>query len=300
VGTDQGGCLYGLPGGYPGPVGGGAWTVEQPATTVYGDQLYAFYIALTTGNRWICYGTYDSATGAWSRLQSVGSPTPDGQLSTTTGGIAATVYDNRLYLFAVGAQGAIYDDVYDRNSSPASWSGWQWIGNNTCVGIAAKTFDDQLYLFEVDPQLHIEENVYTDGAAWSGWTVIDSIAYTAPAVTVYYNQLRLFAVGSDGALYDNISTDGTSWSGWQRIDSYTNYPPTVTVYNDQLRLFAVGTDGLVYENVSSGSGWSGWDSAPNQREYPDTAPAVTTYNGQIALLCGLGTGQDLLWMTMGA
>lgn len=288
---------------FPNPAGPPQWymfTAARPAVTVYDGQLYAFF--QSTAKPEICYSAFDATDGAWSALRTVGSPMPNcPPLAGWTFGPTATVYNDRLYLFAVDCNGAIYDDVYNGDSANPYWSGWQLIGNDTYVGIAATAFNGRLYLFEVDPQLHIEENVSSDGATWSGWSVIDSIALSAPAVTVYHNQLHLFAVGSDGALYDNISADGARWSGWQWIDSRTSYPPTVTVYNDQVHLFAVGTDGLIYENVSSGSGWSGWDSAPSQGFAAGNgfllrvAPAVTTYNGQMALF----TTNVILDMTTG-
>jgi hypothetical protein len=262
-------------------------TTQHPvATTVFGGRLYLFEVDTSDTRIW--YKTMAPFSN-WSAWSTAGGPPPAGTVLFFSPGstsswnrstpLAAAVYNNRLYLFAVGTDDRIYD-----NSSPdgATWSGWQLVGGGPAYfGPAATVFNGQLLIFFVDSTYEIYSRAF-DGTTWQGAQPIDSRTYAAPAATVYNGQLHLFAVGTDNRVYDNISPDGASWSGWQAIDSNTRWAPAASTFTDgRLHLFAIGTGiGALWENTSNGAGWSGWSPLPWTRAdgggmQPLVGPAAT-------------------------
>jgi len=196
---------------------------------------------------------------------------------TTNLGLAAAVYNGKLFLFGVsafaGGVGSEFVNVFDG----AQWSGWSAVpgGGITNLGLTAAVFNGKLYLFGISAFQGGGTgsefvNVF-DGVHWSGWSPVlgGGTTNVALSATVFNGKLYLFGVsafpaGGAGGEFVNVF-DGAQWSGWSALPGAgtTNTGLAATVFNGKLYLFGVGAfpgggAGGEFVNVFDGAHWSGW------------------------------------------
>src|SRR5947209_5485578 len=148
---------------------------------------------------------------------------------TTNLGLAAAVYNGKLFLFGVsafaGGVGSEFVNVFDG----AQWSGWSALpgAGTTNTGLAATVFNGKLYLFGVGAFPGGGAggefvNVF-DGAHWSGWSPVagGGTTNTGLAAAVHKNKLCLFGVGAfhgAGSAGEFLNSfDGAKSSGWSAV-----------------------------------------------------------------------------------
>ena len=241
----------------------------------------------TNPNKYSAAVGYDLCTG-WGTpngtslieaLSHYGAPTwsllPGG--GTTKLRDTAAVYNNRLYLFAVG----IDDHRHYVNSFEGqNWSGWSALPSDGTTELAdtAVVFQNRLCLFSIGIKDHHHYLDSFDGQNWSGWSAIPGGGTTqiADAAVTYKNRLYLFSIGTNDHHHYVNSFDGQNWSGWKALPGTgtTNLADTAAVLNDRLYLFAIGTnDHHHYTNSFDGQKWAGWSALPGggTTELPDAA-----------------------------
>jgi subtilase family serine protease len=175
---------------------------------------------------------------------------------------AATVFQNRLYLFGIGINDHHhYVNAFDRNA----WSGWSAVPGNgtTQLSDSATVFQNKLYLFAVGINDHHHYVNSFDGTTWSGWSAVPGNGTTqlSDTATVFQNKLYLFAVGINDHHHYVNSFNGTAWSGWGVLPGggTTALADAAVGLGDKLYLFAVGiNDHHHYVNSFNGTAWSGW------------------------------------------
>jgi subtilase family serine protease len=162
---------------------------------------------------------------------------------TTVLSDAATVFQNRLYLFGIG----INDHHHYVNSFDGqNWSGWSAVpgGGTTNLADAVTVFQNRLYLFGIGINDHHHYVNSFDGLTWSGWSVVpgDGTAAVSNAAAVLQGHLYLFAIGINDHHHYVNSFDGQSWSGWAALwgGGKTLLADAVTVFNNKIYVFGIG------------------------------------------------------------
>jgi hypothetical protein len=202
------------------------------AATYFNGRVYLFAIA---GSEFGPYDIYVDSTGngvwwtGWTRIP-----------ATTPAEPVATVYNNRLYLFDVGTDDHVYDNV---SSDGVHWSGWGYIGGTTYSGLAATVYNSQLYLFDVGTDNRIYDSTSSDGVHWLGWGYVPgSSTVWPPVVAVVTGLVHLYNIGT--CVYESIDTP-RGWTGWTCLPSSsvdtsvltTGYAPAVTPFKGELYVF---------------------------------------------------------------
>src|SRR4051812_1517863 len=238
---------------------------------------------ITTGNnfnatnpdRYSAVAGYDLCSGWGTPVGSalinalVGLQTGWGKVpggGTTAVADAATVFQDRLYLFGIGiGDRRHYVNTFDGTS----WSGWRQVpgGGTTILSDAATVFNNRIYLFGVGTGDHRHYVNTFDGTSWSGWQQVPGGGTTAvaDAATAFNGRLYLFGMGINDHKHYVNSFNGTQWSGWGAVPGGGTavLSDAATVFKNRLYLFAVGiNDHKHYINTFDGTTWSGWSLVP--------------------------------------
>jgi hypothetical protein len=218
---------------------------------------------------------YDLATG-W------GTPAGASLITALVGGVAgwgvvpgggttslpdaAALFQNKIYLFAIGTNDHRH---YVNSFDGSAWSGWAAVpgGGTTSLSDTAVALQNRLYLFAVGTNDHRHYVNSFDGATWSGWSQVPGGGTTslADAATVFKNKIYLFAIGTNDHRHYVNSFDGSAWSGWGAVPGggTTSLSDTAVALQNRLYLFAVGTnDHRHYVNSFDGATWNGWSQVP--------------------------------------
>jgi hypothetical protein len=182
---------------------------------------------------------------------------------------------NRLDVFAVGSDNALWHISFDGNAS--GWASWESLGGalsgrddfySNSAPSAVSWAPGRLDVFAIgsDKKLY---HWWLSGSAWSNESLEGSLLSAGPsAVSSGPNQLDVFTFGPDSAgsqVLWHISFDGNTsagWSSWEILDGATTYfapspPSAVSWAPDRLDVFAAGGAGEVFHYWSqSGSAWS--------------------------------------------
>ena len=115
---------------------------------------------------------------------------------TTNLADAATVFQDRLYLFGIGIDDRQH---YVNSFDGQAWSGWSAVpgGGTTNLADAAAVLQGRLYLFAIGINDHHHYMNSFDGQSWSGWAALWGSGKTllSDAVTVFNNKIYVFGIG---------------------------------------------------------------------------------------------------------
>jgi hypothetical protein len=223
------------------------------------------------------YGLSGKCTGLQLNLSSAGAHFDDlGGVCRNDPAVASWGHD-RLDVFVIGTDGALYHKWWDGAQWGPSATGFEFMGGSIAGNPAAVSWDhDRLDVFVVG----------TDGGlyhkAWNGseWlpslTTYDNLGIPSPGgrirgnpavVSWDHDRLDVFVVGSaDGALYHKW-WDGAQWgpsaTGFEFMGGIIVGNPAVASWDhDRLDVFVVGTDGALYHKA-----WNGWQWLPSLTGY---------------------------------
>jgi hypothetical protein len=185
-----------------------------------------------------------------SRWESLG-----GKLAS--GATAASSAANRLDVFAIGSNQALYHLNWDGTR----WSGWQSLGGRlTSSPAAVASGSNHLDVFArgTDNGLY---HLSFDGSNWSGWQPLGGVLTSAPAASSWSStRLDVVVRGTDNGLYHK-SWAGSGWSGWQKLGGVvTSNPAMVSWGTDRIDLFARGTNNALYHSAMISGAWTAWES----------------------------------------
>lgn len=210
---------------------------------------------------------------------------------TTDVSLAATAFNNELFLFSKGIDDdLIYVNTYDPSDN---WSGWVVMPGTTNVALGPVVFNGKLYLFSrgiKDERIYF--NIYYTADKWSGWTQVPGGMLTDVPIgaTVFNDKLFIFSNNwqgiGDRRIYVNTCDNADTWSGWKEVPRIhtTNAAVAPVVFNGKLYLFAKGIDDrLIYVNTCDSAGsWSGWEQVSGGGT-TDAALTAAVYNDKIYL-----------------
>ncbi|MGH7230343.1 MAG: hypothetical protein ACREJU_03180, partial [Nitrospiraceae bacterium] len=137
---------------------------------------------------------------------------------------------NRLDVFGVGTDGAMYHKAWDGIWRPSP-SGWEHLGGIfTSPPAVVARGPNRLDLFGLGTDRSLFHTAWTPNTGWTSWERLEG-AFTSPPAVVSWgpNRLDIFGVGTDGAMYHK-AWDGAwrpSPGGWEPLGGVFTSPPAV-------------------------------------------------------------------------
>jgi len=245
----------------------------------------------------------------------------DGQAAA---GPAVTVFNNRLYTLARGADNGIYlkegfgrgwsnlggatpskpalagyngklyalvrgtdNGIYLNKYSGNAWNGWAKLEGATISGGALMAYEGFLYAVVRGTDNGIFVNKMDSSENWSGWVNIGGAAKAAPALALHHNRLYLAVRGTDDRIYLR-SSKGVSWDKRTEIPGnvQTNAEPGLESFGGELVVTVKGMDNRIYFNKLAGEKWSGWAELPGGGATPEGPAEVVFQNALYVLVRG--------------
>ncbi len=216
---------------------------------------------------------------------------PDPQRIVTQHSPACSLHNNRMYAFAVQADGQIAHKYYTPDQDENSIQPWQTVpgGVLTNTSVACATVNGRLVLSAIgqDQQIYLNE-LAPGGRYWSGWYLLPGGGQTdvTPTVTSFQDELYILIKGlTSGRILLKTRTIDGEWTPWAEIpgNGRTNSSITAVSTGGQLFIFVSGTDHFPYVNVASETGtWSGWGALPNPG-VTDTSMAAAAAGDRVYL-----------------
>jgi hypothetical protein len=177
---------------------------------------------------------------------------------------------DRLDLFVVGSDGALYHKAWDGSQWLPSVSGFDNLGGTIVGSPAVASWDhDRLDIFVVGTDRGLYHKAW-DGSQWqpstAGYDALGGIIAGSPAVVSWdHDRLDVFVVGTDGGLYHK-AWDGSQWrpsaTGFDNLGipapggPIRGNPVAVSWDHDRLDVFVIGsTDGALYHKWWDGTQW---------------------------------------------
>ena len=225
--------------------------------------------------------------------------------------IAAATQLNRVDLFGIGPDGAVYHNAWSGNALilPA----WESVGipakgNPFVTAPAAVSWGlNRFDVVAVAADNKLYHNAWSSSGWLSSWESLGSPAgvsggfNSAPViVSRAFNSLDVFCIGMDNQLY-HIAWTGTAWqAGWEPLGSLDgagamwNFPPAVACWSPgRIDVFAQGANHSMYhKSYDDQNGWlpgpgtTSWESpVPGQFYSP---PAAASWGNQRVDVFALG------------
>jgi choline dehydrogenase-like flavoprotein len=183
--------------------------------------------------------------------------------------------DERLELFAAGANGRLGHCWQLLPGEMTEWSEWEDLGPP--IQFEPTVFpnrDGRLEVFATGPQGrlgHMWQLASGRASGWSEWNLFGCELRSAPvAARTTHGALEVFGIGADGLLghvWQSHRQDGsTDWSEWNSFGfGIQSAPVLCQLQSGALELFGIGTDGClghIWQDLELGGGvsWSAWDS----------------------------------------
>ena len=238
----------------------------------------------------------------WSNAQAacVFSPPPVAHPPLRGSGGWVTAWgQNRLDLFGIGTDGAMYHKAWNGSAWSPSPLNWERLGGVFTSEPAVVSWgQDRLDIFALGTDGAMYHKAW-NGSAWSpstlGWEALGGLFTSPPAVASWgQDRLDIFGLGTDGAMYHK-AWNGSAWSpsptAWERLGGVFSSPPAVAAWGqNRLDIFGLGTDGAMYHKAWNGSAWSpsplDWERLGGVFTSP---PAVAAWGQNRLDIFGLGT-----------
>ncbi|MBD2778788.1 S8 family serine peptidase [Iningainema tapete] len=200
---------------------------------------------------------------------------------------AASWGKNRLDVFAIAADSAVYQKSWDGNV----WSEWQSLGGFSLSAPAAFASTNRIDTFIIGQQRQVLRKSW-DGKAWSDWENLGGLCKQGVAVSSW-GALRLdvFTISADNAVWHKF-WNGTVWSEWQSLGGFClSAPAAVSWGENRIDLFVIGGDRSIYRKYWDGTSWSSnWENLGGLWFY---SPAVTSWGANRLDVFAVGTDNAL-------
>jgi len=214
---------------------------------------------------------------------------------------------NRLDIFGLGTDHAMYHKAWNGSAWLPSRIGWEGLGGIFTYGyenppavVAWSANRLDIFGLGTDRQMY---HKYWDGSHWgpspTGWEPLGGIFSSPPAAAAWGpNRLDIFGLGTDRQMYHKY-WDGSHWgpspTGWEPLGGVFSSPPAVAAWGpNRLDIFGLGTDHQMYHKYWDGSHWgpspTGWEPLGGVFSSP---PAVAAWGPNRLDIFGLGTDHQM-------
>ena len=166
----------------------------------------------------------------------------------------ATWGPDRLDVFVLGTDRALYHKWWDGSAWGPSVNGYEYLGG-ICMSppevVAWGTDRLDVFVLGTDNAVY---HKWWDGSDWgpsvNGYEYLGGVCASPPRVVAWgENRLDMFVIGTDSALYHKW-WDGSAWSGWEYMGGVCTTAPTVVSWGpNRLDVFVLGTDSRAVPQV---------------------------------------------------
>jgi baseplate J-like protein/repeat uncharacterized protein DUF346 len=196
---------------------------------------------------------------------------------------------DRLDVFVIGTDRALYHKWWDGNSWGPTTTGYEYMGGIVVGDPAVVSWDhDRLDVFVIGTDGALYHKAW-NGAQWqpsvTGYDRLGTpkagvgVRGNPVAVSWDHDRLDIFVVGTDGALYHKW-WDGANWgpsvTEFEFMGGIVVGDPTVSSWDhDRLDVFVIGTDGALYHKAWNGSQWQPSVTGYDRLGTPDNGVTLT-------------------------
>jgi hypothetical protein len=170
---------------------------------------------------------------------------------------------NRLDIFGLGTDEAMYHKAWDGSSWRPSITDWERLGGilrspQSVASWAANRLD----IFGLGTDKAMYHKWFDRGwrPSITDWERLGGICASPPAAVSWgSNRLDIFGLGTDKAIFHK-AWDGSRWhpstTDWERLGGIFTSPPAAVAWAaNRLDIFGLGTDGAMYHKAWDGSRW---------------------------------------------
>ncbi len=177
---------------------------------------------------------------------------------------------NRLDVFGLGTDWAIYHKAWDGSGWYPSPTDWEPLGGVFHSPPSVTAWGpNRLDIFGLGMDRGMYHKAW-DGSAWypslTDWESLGGVFTSPPAVVAWGpNRLDIFGLGTDAGMYHK-AWDGSAWqTDWEPLGGLFTSPPAVVAWGpNRLDIFGLGTDRGMYHKAWDGSAWypspTDWES----------------------------------------
>ncbi len=195
--------------------------------------------------------------------------------------VAVPLTKNRLDVFGLGEDYAVYHKTYD--ATTAVWTAnWERLGGNfmsTPAVVSTSKSNMDLFGLGVDQGM---VHIAWDGTAWSDWDELGGCFSSPPVVLPgAAGTFDIFARAIDYKLY-HLAYDPAKQTDWKILgggllgEPVAASAPAAIRVQDRIFVFVVGDDGAMWSTLFDGKVWKPWSSlgiakaSPFPTRVPDT------------------------------
>jgi hypothetical protein len=171
---------------------------------------------------------------------------------------------NRLDVFALGTDRALYHKWWNGSAWGPSVTGYEYMGGVcTCVPQTVAWGPNRLDVFVTGTDSALYHK-WWNGSAWgpsvTGYEYMGGVCMGDPRIVSWGpNRLDVFVIGTDRALYHkwwNGSAWGPSVTGYENMGGVCLGQPEIVAWGpNRLDVFVIGTDRALYHKWWDGSAW---------------------------------------------
>jgi hypothetical protein len=169
---------------------------------------------------------------------------------------------NRLDLFGLGTDNAMYHKAWNGSAWDA---GWESLGGTfNSPPVAVSWGENRIDLFALGTDNAMYHKAW-NGSAWlpAGWEPQGGTFNSPPAVVCWgENRIDIFGLGTDNSMYHK-AWDGSAWDAdWEALGGTFNSTPVAVSWGEnRIDLFGLGTDNAMYHKAWDGSAWDAdWEA----------------------------------------
>jgi hypothetical protein len=208
---------------------------------------------------------------------------------------------DRLDIFGLGTDDAMYHKAWNGSSWTPSSAGWDYLGGRFNSPPSAVSWGPgRLDIFGLGTNNNMYHKSWENGwgPSATSWEWLGGIFNSPPAVCSWgRNRIDVFGLGTDDQMYHKAWNGrwNPSVTAWEALGGVFNSPPAAVSWGaDRLDIFGLGTDNQMYHKSWDGVQWgpsaTGWEALGGVF---NSAPAVVSWGPNRLDIFGLGTDNQM-------
>jgi hypothetical protein len=208
---------------------------------------------------------------------------------------------DRLDIFGLGTDDAMYHKAWTGSAWAPSTTGWEYLGGRFNSPPSAVSWGPgRLDIFGLGTNNNMYHKSWENGwgPSTTSWEWLGGVFDSPPAVCSWgKNRIDIFGLGTDNQMYHKAWNGkwNPSVTGWEALGGVFNSPPAAVSWGaDRLDIFGLGTDNQMYHKSWDGAQWgpspTGWEALGGVF---NSTPAVVSWAPNRLDIFGLGTDNQM-------